>query len=277
MTRSVLVAGSGVSATPGAVESLVELAQRTRTGVFNTCCAKGLFRFDDPAHFGTIGLQRDDLLLARLAEPDGARVVATGVEADEIPGGIPGHWERFDPRALADLDLPEKPAFGDRPPLYAALAAVCGPLYTLTSTPLSPVRAAGDLAAALHTDIVVTANAGLAAFWLGRTFPTRQSGSVRLPVRATHDVVAEVVASTAAVVVVCGPGDNVPDVVGAEGTVVVEHWSSTGPLLDPDQRMAAVENALSMGGVHHLEIGVDVDDVAGLVEVAGPVTAWGLA
>ena len=271
-----LVAGGGVPGTPGAIETLVALAKRTRTGVLNTFLAKGLFRFDDPAHLGTIGLQRDDLRLARVDVPGEFTVVVTGVDDDEIPGGIPDHWERVDPGDLGSLHLPDAPSFLGRPELYGAIAAVCGPLYGDARVPLSPVRAAGDLASALGTETVVTANAGLAGFWLGRTFPTRHPGSVRLPVRAGHDVVAEVLASEPAVVVVCGPDDEVPEAAPTGGVVVVEHWSPTGPPTTPADRVAALTRALGIAGVHHLEVGVAVGDVADLVAVAGPIVAWGL-
>jgi hypothetical protein len=128
----------------------------------------------------------------------------------------------------------------------------------------------------LGAETVVTANAGLAGFWLGRTFPTRHPGSVRLPARAGHDVVAEVLASEPAVVVVCGPDDEVPEVAPTGGVVVVEHWSPTGPPTTPADRVAALTRALGAAGVHHLEVGVAVGDVADLVAVAGPVVAWGL-
>jgi hypothetical protein len=142
------------------------------------------------------------------------------------------------------------------------------------------VRAAGDLAACLPDDAVVAANAGLVGFWLGRTFPTRRPGSVRLPVRATDDVVGEVLGSSdasTAVVVVCGVGDPVPDVGARRGSVVVEHWSPSGPQMSAHERVRRLDEAWRCGGVHHLEVGVALEDIGELVAVAGPVTAWGLA
>ena len=275
----VLVAGSGVPAA-GVSTQLATLATRTRTGVLNTFCAKGLFRFDDPAHLGTIGLQRDDLALAGVDTPRGARVVAVGVDDAEIPGGIPSHWERVDPHDLDGLGLAVNELFAPRPELYGTLAAVCAPRYGDDSVPLSPARAAGDLAASLPDGAVVAANAGLVGFWLGRTFPTRRPGSVRLPVRATDDVVGEVLGSSdasTAVVVVCGVGDPVPDVGARRGSVVVEHWSPSGPQMSAHERVRRLDEAWRCGGVHHLEVGVALEDIGELVAVAGPVTAWGLA
>ena len=90
MSRSTVLIVGGAVVDAGAGPAIGDLARRTRTGVLNTWRAKGLFRFDDPAHLGTIGLQRDDLLLAGVAGEQRSfdRVVACGVADGELPDGV---------------------------------------------------------------------------------------------------------------------------------------------------------------------------------------------
>lgn len=291
---TIIVAGGGV-VDVGAVTTLVSLVRRTRTGVLNTWRAKGLFRFDDPAHLGTIGLQRDDLLLAGIAAShvgSGAsvpRVVMCGVGPGELPAGLAGGLgdvvEVVAPEALADLDLPIESQWRPRPPLYDLLAEVCGPAYGATDLPLSPIRAAGDLAAWLPPGAVVTAGAGEVGFWLGRVFPTRAPATVRLPLTPDPRFVADPMAEVAGgVVVVLGPDDPVPDgmadvgsvgVVGPPPWVVVERWTPHGPRHGPTERLARLDDARRRGGVEICEVGVALGDLGALEAVAGPVVVWG--
>lgn len=249
--RPVLLVGSGVIAA-GLGDAVVTLAERTRTGVLNTYCAKGLFAFDHPAHLGTVGLQHDDLTLASVTGPDAvfSPVIAVGVGPNEVAGGPGESWHVVDPADLPLLDLPVADVFPDRPPLYAALAQVCGPLYGDDSVPLSPVRAAGDLAVWLPANTVVVASGGLAGFWIGRTFPTRRPATVWLPAGVdpgfVDRTVAQQVAAGKAVVVVAGPGDPPvsPDATGTGATVIVEHWLPDGPELGATQRIEQLDQAL---------------------------------
>jgi hypothetical protein len=295
--RPVLLVGSGVIAA-GLGGAVVALAERTRTGVLNTYCAKGLFAFDHPAHLGTVGLQHDDLTLASATGPDAmfSPVIAVGVAPDEVAGGLHESWQVVDPADLPSLDLPVADVYPDRPPLYAALAQVCGPLYGDDSVPLSPVRAAGDLAAWLPANTVVVAPGGLAGFWIGRTFPTRRPATVWLPAGVdpgfVDRTVAQRVAAGETVVVVVGPGDPEvsPHAVAPGAPVIVEHWNPQGPLLDAAGRIEQLDQAVGQarqssrsqhGGsdrnspVQHLSVGVGCDDLTAMERVAGAVTAWG--
>jgi hypothetical protein len=284
--QPVLLVGSGVVAA-GLGDAVVALAERTRTGVLNTYCAKGLFAFDHPAHLGTVGLQHDDLVLASVTGPGAtfAPVLAVGVAPGELPAGLPATARPVDPADLQTLELPVADTYPDRPALYAALAAVCGPLYVDDGTPLSPVRAAGDLSAWLPERTSVVAGVGLAGFWIGRTFPTRRPGTVWLPSRRDPDFVDRAVAQRTAagdaVVVVHGPGDRglSPGVGESGGAVVVEHWDPDGPRLDAASRVAQLDAAMDRArrdpqGTAHVHVGVRIHDLAAVEAVAGAVTAW---
>jgi hypothetical protein len=294
--RPVLLVGSGVVAA-GLGDAVVALAERTRTGVLNTYAAKGLFAFDHPAHLGTVGLQRDDLALTMVTGSHAmfSPVLVLGVAPGELAEGLPASAEVVDPANLASLSLAVADAYPDRPPLYEALASVCGPLYSDDTLPLSPVRAAGDLAAWLPDNTVVVAAGGLAGFWIGRTFPTRRPATVWLPTGDDPDfvdrTVAQRVAAGDAVVVVAGPHDRgvSSQVVPPEAPVVVERWLGTGPRFDPTERIERLDAALrrahgttiaadGAGGRSHvietLEVAVRIDHLADLEAVAGPVTAW---
>ena len=78
----IILAGAGV-VRDGVVDDLREVVTRTNIGVFNSWAAKGLFRWDSPAHFGTVGLQRDDFVRAQLA--DATEVVVVGCDEHEAP------------------------------------------------------------------------------------------------------------------------------------------------------------------------------------------------
>jgi hypothetical protein len=293
--RSTVLVVGGEAVDAGVGPAVCELARRTRTGVLNTWRAKGLFRFDDPAHLGTIGLQRDDLVLAGVAGEQRSfeRVVLCGVADGELPdhltGGLPADAEVVSPGDVAALHLDVRDDWLPRPPLYDALASVCGPRYLVDDVPLSPVRAAGDLAAWLPAGAVVTADAGAPGFWLGRTFPTRTPQTVLLPARPDPQFTTRVVASASAgCVVVRGPGAPVAErdevdaapgcAVGRGGAgarwVVVERWLPDGPRLSPAARVAQLDAVVAAGG-GVVEVGVDLDDVGALEEVAGPVVVWG--
>lgn len=254
MNPVVLVGGDAVAA--GWVPALRALAAERRVGFLNTFAAKGLFEWNNPAHLGTIGLQELDLELAGVA---GAEVLLVGVPEHEIPREwlreVGTRWREADPDELAAVLSPNVVPT-PRPPLYAELAAVCGPMYSIDTLPLNPARAAADLAGWLPVDGAVQAWPDTAGFWLARTFPTRVLGSMRVAPRgvdrpATVYVVAE------------HEPQSLPT--GA----VVEHWTATGPHLSPQQRLARLEEAVDSGAGAVLELGVDLAAVRVLQAVAG--------
>ena len=170
-----ILVGPGV-VRDGAVDGLRDLARRVGCGVVNTWGAKGVFPWDDPLHFGTAGLQARDFELAGLGEVD--VLLTSGLDPAEVTSRPwEGRAEVIDvaPSDLSALHRTLPRGSLDRPPLYAELAAVVGPMYDQPGSP--PARAAA-LAADLAEDGLVVAAPGLVGFWLARTFPTVRPGSV---------------------------------------------------------------------------------------------------
>lgn len=275
---SLLVVGAGV-VDAGMAETVVAIAERHRVGVLNSFLAKGLFPFDHPAHLGTIGLQRDDVVLAGVNDvlAAGGTVVVSG--AGELADMLPLEVANVSPSALGGLRWPQGRTWPSRPALYERLAAVCGPAYGDDTTPLSPIRAAGDLAGWLPGGTVVVAGAGLAGFWLARTFPTRSATSIMLPSSADPAFIpvaveALVDSGLRVVVVADASSGGAADVVGGWRGVVIERWLDHGPLCRPAARLAALQAAVDRGG-GDLSVGVRLGALDEVVAVAGPVVAWG--
>ena len=173
-TLGILVGPGVVRA--GCVDGLQAFARRAGCGVVNTWGAKGVFRWDDPLHFGTAGLQARDFELAGLGDVD--LLVTSGLDPAEVTSTPwAGRAEVLDvpPEALATFSAPLPPGSTERPALYTDLAAVVGPMYDEPGSP--PARAAA-LAASLPDGGVVVARPGLLGFWIARTFPTSRPGSV---------------------------------------------------------------------------------------------------
>ena len=253
-----IIGGGAIAA--GAAPLLRRLAAERRVGMLNTCAAKGLFAWNDPAHLGTIGLQADDLQLGGVAQRE---VLLVGVPDRELSrvwlDSVAARWREISATELGAL-LATNDEATPRPPLYAALASVCGPLYDSVQLPLNPARAAADLAAWLPVGGVVRAGYDLAGFWLGRTFPTRELGSVQF------DGAPGVAAATVAVV--WGrPDGSTHEVHGA----VVEYWSPDGPAHPPQERLHRLQDAVAGRRRAALWLGVDGSTVDAFVAVAGAV------
>lgn len=291
--RVVVVAGPGALA---ARSGLAVLAGITGATVVNTVGAKGLFRWDEPRHGGTVGLQAGDAELAEVATAD--LVVTTGLDPRESVGLTAALRARAeaDPSAVVDVHpahlalaaggWPPADGPGPRPPLYDRLAAVVGPLYRASpgeGGAVTPPAAAATLAAGLPAGGVVVAPPGPAGFWIGRTFPTTEPGSVIIPTGDPPGTAAAIALLAARagrlVTLVVGPGDvttavagggRAPDgpgeaeAVGAtleagavEGLpLVVEDWCDAG----------AIAPSPSWPQVHRP---VDWSVLGALVEVAG--------
>lgn len=185
-----VVAGPGVIAAR-AQRGLRAMAEITGATVVNAVNAKGLFRWDDPLHGGTIGLQAGDAELAEITSAD--LVVTTGLDpadsasltaalatrAEDDPDDVieihPGHL------AWTAGGWPPAEQPGARPPIYERIASVVGPMYEAgpdADGRIAPPRAAAALAAARPPGGLVVAAPGAAGFWIGRTFPTTEPGSV---------------------------------------------------------------------------------------------------
>ena len=297
--RLVVVVGPGVVRS-GALDGLRHLARTAGLGIVNTWGAKGVERWDSPFHFGTAGLQARDMELAGVVGAD--VVLASGLDPAEVPVAGLGNpvVQEVAPAQLASLcqRWSAAPAPTVRPALYTDLAAVVGPLYESDSVPLSPARAALHLSGALGDGGVAVADPGPAGLWLARAFPTSFPGSVCVPATVLPGV-------TAAAALVCalerreclavtGPGApgwggvDEPDPTTAALLEVAEAlgvglrlqvWGDEGRLGSSGDHVTLLRDHLEVATgstVRSLDpVPVDLSATAQLLDVAGPVVAWG--
>jgi hypothetical protein len=235
---------TGILVGPGVLANLAgvhDLADAVGVAVINTWGAKGTFRWDDPRHGGTAGLQEHDFTLAGLADVD--VLVTSGLDPAEVTRSP---WEgqaevvdvpvdRLGSFAASWPHAPFEPA---RPRLYTALAAVVQPLY---ADPASPAARLHAMSTSLAPGAMVFASPGRLGFWVARTWSTTIPGSVVVPA-STEPGLTERLASAAA----------------ARGHSVT--------LLSP----APIE----LEGVDVVEWDGDLSIPQALLDVAGPVVAW---
>jgi thiamine pyrophosphate-dependent acetolactate synthase large subunit-like protein len=295
LALDMILAGSGVIRA-GAVDALRGLADATGLGVLNVFTAKGLFRWDSPYHLGTAGLQLHDFAYAGLA-PD-RPVLAVGVGRDECPAAVladaglspDGAW----PITQVTLDrLPSLAgsvrASHDGPPvlgeLHARLSGVAQPLYLVESVPLNPARAAADVAESLPEGGVVTLAPGHAGWWVARTLPTTQLGSVRVPATASPGLALAAAVLFALddrpVVAVVDElhtpeHDLLLDFARRRGLdLVVAVWGADGAIDSPEHHRALLTDAFARPGVTELAVPIDYTEPDRLLtEAAGPLAAW---
>lgn len=182
--RVVMVAGPGVLAA-GARRGLVTFTAMTGAPVVNTVNAKGLLRWDDPLHGGTVGLQEGDPSLAETStaglivttghDPSDSHSLTAALdrrrasEPDTVVDVHPAHL------SAAAAHWPPASGPGARPPIYDCIAAVVGPMYGAEPDErgaVPPPAAAAALARSLTPGGLVVAPPGPTGFWIGRTFPT---------------------------------------------------------------------------------------------------------
>lgn len=280
-----VLAGPGV-VRDGKVAALQEFAARAGVGVLNTWGAKGVFRWDSPHHFGTGGLQERDYELAGFGEADA--VIAVGVDDDEAPRERWAHTQVLDvePWKLPALafDWPDPARELVHPRLYTELAAALQPLYGSDDLPLSPARAAADLAQVRPDGGLVVADPGPAGLWVARCFPTTEPGSVVVPATPADGFAAAAawvagLDGRAAMAITTAPmGDQTRrllEFAGAQGgPLVLEEWGADSGLGDAESHAGRLDVALQGSGVSVLPTPVDFSLTDVLVGVAGPVVAW---
>ncbi len=233
-----LLVGPGVLVN---LDGLRALAEKIGTAAVNTWGAKGAFRWDDPFHGGTAGLQERDFELAGLADVD--LLVTCGLDSDEVTRTPwAGRAEVVD-IAVPDLNAfaaswTQPPGKPTRPRLYTELAAVLQPMYRDPASPAARLQAIND---ALPADGVVFAPPGLLGFWVARTWATTVPGSVVVP------------ASTEP-----GSTERRAEDAAARGKVVT--------FLSP--------SPLALDGVNVVVFDDDLTIPDSLLDVAGPVVAW---
>jgi len=284
--RVVIVVGPGVTR-GGYVEGLSDLTRKTGWGVVNTWGAKGVLPWYDLRHFGTAGLQARDFELAGLSEAD--LVIASGLDPDESPLDALGSAlvQEVEPWQLAALTyLWETPAkeIAERPALFTELSAAVTAMYDAATVPMAPARGALHLSGGRPDGGLVVGDAGLSGYWLARAFPTREPGSVVVP--ATRQpgfaVAAALVAGVSGrpcVAVIDGPIDDASAAVIEEAArldvpVAVQVWGEEGSLDTVDEH-ARLTEAQFAGRAGVVQVPIRRGDEAPLIEVAGPLVAWG--
>ncbi len=283
--KTLVLAGPGV-VRANQIEALRAFAAQAGVGVVNTWGAKGLFAWDSPYHYGTAGLQERDFDLAGFG--DAELVIAVGLDPDESPTARWAHGQvlEVEPWQLAALayNWPEPEPVAPYPALYTELAAALAPLYASTASPLTPARAAADVAAVARRGTLVTADPGPAGLWIARTFPTTEPGSVIVPSRPARGfaVAAAIVASLdgrPAIAVTMSPFDSVTQALtefaaSVGSSFVLAEWGADAEWADANAHEVALRSALAAPGVAHVPVPVDFSWTRTLVEVAGPVVAW---
>jgi thiamine pyrophosphate-dependent acetolactate synthase large subunit-like protein len=270
-----------------AVGGLHSLAAVGRLGVLNTWGAKGVFDWQSPHHWATVGLQEFDFELGGLPEAD--LVLVVGLDEREAP---PRLWARYPHRVVAPASLGAlaagwsgaAPPFSEMPPLRSQLAAVTQAGWTSSATPLVPSLVTRHYAQVAGDDGLVAADAGAAGYWVARTLATPRLGAALVPAStvAGWAVACVLVARLVdplrrALAAVEAPLDDLSRAVLEEAerggvTVGVEAWGDGGEKLGPEAHRARLEELIATGGLATLATdGRQLDE---MVAVAGPVRAW---
>lgn len=289
---TLVLVGPGV-VRAGHVAGLRALANSLGCGVLNTFGAKGVFAWDDPHHYGTIGLQALDAELAGLTEAQ--LVITAGLDPLELP---PGRWMgspqvlEVEPWQLSTLahHWPDAGPVPDQPELYRVLSTALADRYRSDDVPLAPARVVADLSAALPRGGLLAADPGLAGLWVARAFPTLEPGSVIVPAVAVPGIAAAValVASLngrPAIAVTTDPSDPATEAVldrarAWDQSLVHEVWiddhdvSGDQAMARADDHAQQLADALGQPGVQRVDVPVAMGDTQLLTETAGDVVAW---
>lgn len=283
----IVLAGPGVVAR-GAVASLNAFAVGASVGVLNTWGAKGVFDWRSRHHLATIGLQANDFELGGL--PDADLIVATGVDFNEAPED---KWQvapvvTLDPTSLGPLAETLRRAYQPLvpPPLRARLAAVTQQGWSSSMGLLAPSRVTLHYSQCLARGGLVGADAGLAGYWVARTFSTTETGATSVPPRPKPGIaVASVVVARLArpwrpaIAVMDAPvGDDVRtllDVAGSLGVGVgVEVWDPDAPTLSADDHLDRLRGLTVTSTQELVSVRTDPDQLDHMLEAAGPIIAW---
>ncbi len=283
---TVVVAGPGV-VRHGQADALARFAAEAGVGVATSWGAAGVLGEGNPHHLGTVGLQARDLDLAGVV---GAELVITvGLDEDETPHHMFMDGASMvldvDPRSLDSLAYQwsaheRVPAAS---PLRTGLAGLLAAHGAAEGVPLDPARAVRELRGVVAPGSLVAADPGPAGLWLARALPTTGSTSVVVPATGAPGVAAALAVVAArqghpALAVTVDPLAPVTEAVLAlaptDTPVVVVRWGGEDRL-DPAYHGRALRDALEHPGVHQVAVAVDLAQTRALVDLAGPVVAWG--
>jgi thiamine pyrophosphate-dependent acetolactate synthase large subunit-like protein len=283
----VVLAGPGV-VHDGAVAGLNAFATAGDVGVLNTWGAKGVFHWRSRHHWATVGLQSEDFRLGGLASAD--LIVATGIDPDEAPEGA---WQvapvlAVEPALLAPLAerwrRPGAPL--EVPPLRAGLAAVTQEGWASASAPLAPSRVTLHYGQVFGSGGLVAADAGTAGYWVARTFSTTELGTVHVPARPVPGfavacaLVARLRQPARPVLAVVDRVDEATSAVLRAAAelgvpVPVEVWSPDGIAMGPDSHLERLQQLALAPAPRPAAVATEPSQLARMVDVAGPVIAWG--
>jgi thiamine pyrophosphate-dependent acetolactate synthase large subunit-like protein len=156
-------------------------------------------------------------------------------------------------------------------------------MYESDATPVTPPRAALHLSGAAPDDGVVVADAGMAGFWLARTFPTGHAGSVIVPAldQPGFAVAAAITCGLAGrpcVSVIDGPPDEstllMLEVAATLGVpVAVQSWVDGDT--SPEEHVEICRRGFGATSGQLDVVGVDAGCFEPLAEALGAITAWG--
>ena len=282
-----VLAGPGVVAAH-AVPGLHSLSSTLGAGVVNTWGAKGIFHWRSRHHWATIGLQEYDFHLAGFEVAQ--LVLATGVDDREAPGSAWRHRPGVvvAPEALGPLSemLPARGMTAGLPPLRTRLAAVTQRGWESTTTPLLPSRAILHYGRQLAPGGLVAADAGLAGFWVARTFATTRLGTVAVPAVTDHGWAAACVAVARlgdplrpALAVVDEQVDETTSLVIEFAArhridIGIEVWSADGEALEAARHEQRLEGLVAPTGGGEATLATEPAQLEDFVAVAGPVRDW---
>ncbi len=283
----VLVVGAGVIRA-GAIDGLHALAAGAQLGVLNTWDAKGVFDWRSVHHWATVGLQRDDLALAGLADAD--LVLTSGLERS-VFGAHPLLAGAHDlvPQMLGPLaEACHRPARELlMPPLRDRLAAATQRGWAEQGAPLWPTRATLHYGQALPTGGLIVGEPGTAGFYLARTFATTELGSARVPIgpvppgwSLAASFAAQLARPGRAVLAVLDeraelPVDDWRELAERHGLrLVVERWAPDGEPLDAAAHAARTAELFSTARSAEVTLRTERGQLAEMIAAAGPITAW---
>jgi hypothetical protein len=180
------------------------------------------------------------------------------------------------------------------PPLRAGLAAVTQEGWASAATPLAPTLVTRHYGAVGAGGGLVAADPGLAGYWVARTFATTELGGVLVPAEADR---AGFAAACALVARLRDPGrpvlavadaaldaaldavlDAVLEVARSLGVAVpVEVWAPAGDgeRLDPDAHQRRLAELVAADTTTVATIATDPAQLGRMIDVAGPIIAWG--
>lgn len=283
-----VLAGPGVVAA-AAVPGLHALASAGRLGVLNTWGAKGVFDWRSRHHLATAGLQALDFELAGL--PGADLVIAVGVDLDESPAErwLHAGAVTVDPRALSPLaqQLDRVGPWLPVPELRHRLAAVTQAGWAAAGAPLAPTAATRNYGAVLGDGGRIAADAGLAGYWVARTFSTTEVGSAQVPAVAIPGFAAAVAlvsrllapARQVLAVIDGAPSDMTRRLLELADSLgrgfAVEAWSVDGDALDASAHLDRLGRLAVAQRSEVVTVATAAWQLDHIIEAAGPVVAWG--